>query len=112
MALALEEAGKGPRRRQGPHQRAGLQPVGPARGQEGPDVAGRDGSDVVQPRRLAEMAGQEAQEGGDVAVIGLHRLGAHAPLDGKIGQPLHLGGGKVGGSNEDGRRSVHAASVA
>src|SRR5690606_16256357 len=82
------------------------------RGQEGPDVARRKGGDVIQSRRLAEMTGQESQECGDVAVIGFHRLGAHAPLDGEIGKPLRLGGGKVGGSDEDWQRSVHAASVA
>ncbi len=108
VALALEEAGEGAVGGEGAHHRARLEAVGAAGGQKGPDVARGERGDVGERRRSAEMAGEEAQEGGGVAVIGLDGLRAQAPLGGEIGDPAQPRGREVGRGEDEGGCHVGA----
>ena len=72
-----------------------------ARGHEGADVGGGKRAHVGERRRIAEMAGEEAQELHDVARIGFHRLVGQPPLAGQMPPPALDGLGEAGrGDNQ------------
>lgn len=62
------------------------QPVPPARGKVGADVACLEVSQCRQARLPAKMAAQEAQKAGQVGSVGFHGLCRHAALLAEMGQ--------------------------
>ena len=70
-------------------------------GHEGADIGGGKRAHVGERRRVAEMAGEEAQELVDVARIGLDRLVGQPPLAGKMPPPALDGLGEAGRGEDE-----------
>ncbi len=69
--------------------------------QEGADVLGLQGGEVVEGRRIAEMTGEEDAELADVALVGIERVGGEPPLARQVGEPAADAAGKVGLHDQD-----------
>ena len=86
-ALALAEAGEGAERRDLPAERARADAVRPAMRHEGAHVGGRQRGNVRERWRRREMAGQEAEELLEIALVGLERILREPPLAAEIAPP-------------------------
>src|SRR5512132_1820515 len=61
----------------------------------GANVGGSELGQRPQLRRTAEMAGEEVQEGGEIASVGLQSVGREAALVAEPGMPILYRGGDI-----------------
>src|SRR5690606_23746690 len=98
LAFAMGEKGFDPRKpaRDG----ARTDPLGPSRGQEGAEIGGAQGFEVVERQRAAKMARKEGEELVEVAAIGLDGLGRDAAHRCEVAAPVRDGPGERGVDGE------------
>ena len=88
VTAPLEEAVEHAERAQAPRQAAAADAFAPPRGKKGAHVARLERQELLHVRQAVEMAGEEGEELGDVAFIGLGRVGRELALDAEIGEPV------------------------
>ena len=62
--------------------------LAPPRRKKGAHVARLERQQLLHVGQAVEMAGEEGEELGDVALIGLRRIGRELALDGEISEPV------------------------
>ena len=100
-AFPLEEAAERTQARQGPHQRASGNIVGPAHRHEGSDIAGFQCCKSRKCHLRAPMPAEKGEALPDVAGIGLQGFWRQPPLGAQMRQPArHLKRGRAIGAVE------------
>ena len=101
LAVALEEAREGAHAREHAHQRAAADAVGAPCGEKGAHVERRKARQRRQRHPAVEMAGQEAEELAQIALIGLDRFRRHPPFGRQVCEPAREFARDLGGRENE-----------